>query len=65
MASLDEKIASLEAEIEEYRMESIGVISGEDKVVLRKLMISRNDYLTELMKQKNAKFAGNPLRFNQ
>ncbi len=65
MASLDEEIAALKAEIEVYRLESIGVISGEDKVVLRKLMTSRNDYLTELMKQRNAKSAGNPLRFNQ
>ena len=65
MASLDEKIASLEAEIEGYRLESYGDISREEKAVLRKLMISRNDYLTELMKQKNAQFAGNPISFYQ
>ena len=65
MASLDEEIVALKAEMEEYRLESIGDISREEKAVLRKLMISLYDYLTELMKQKNAQSAGNPLRFYQ
>jgi hypothetical protein len=58
MASLDDKIASLEAEIKGYRLELKDATSAQEKSELRGLIKSYNDRLTELEKRKNAQSAG-------
>ncbi len=58
MASLDEKIAALEAEIEGYKLDLKDATSREEKSELRGLIKSSRDYLIELQKQKNPASGG-------
>ena len=58
MASLDDKIAALEAEIEGYKLEYKDATSPKEKSELRGLVKSCRDNLTELQKQKNTASGG-------
>ncbi len=65
MASLDEEITALKAEIEGYKLELKDATSREEKSELRGLIKSCCDNLTELEKRRNAQSAGNPICFDQ
>ena len=57
MASLDDKIAALEAEIEGYKLELKDATTREDKSELRGLIKSTSDYLTRLLDEKKTQSA--------
>ena len=65
MASLDEEIAALKAEIEGYELDLKDAASREEKSELRGLIKSRSDNLTRLLDEKNGQSAGNPICFDQ
>ena len=65
MASLDNKIAALEAEIEGYKLEYKDATSPKEKSELRDLIKSCRDNLTRLLDEKKAQSAGNPICFYQ
>jgi Flp pilus assembly protein TadB len=54
MATLDDKIASLEEKIEGYENDLKIATTAEEKRDLRGLIKSCRDNLTELLKQKNS-----------
>ena len=54
MASLDDKIAALRAEIEVYELKLENATSCEEKSELGELIISCRDNLTELLGEENA-----------
>ena len=60
MASLDEEIAVLKAEIEGYKLKLKDATSHEDIRMWAGLIKSRSENLTELEKRRNAQAAGNP-----
>jgi hypothetical protein len=65
MASLDEEIAALEAEIEGYEMKLNDATSSvEDIRIWAGLIKSCRENLTELKKRRNAQAAGNPICFD-
>ena len=66
MASLDEKIATLEAEIEGYKLDLKNATPAEARYdKLLDVIKSSRDNLTELLKLKNAQSAGNPICTNR
>ena len=66
MASLDEEIAVLKAEIEGYKLELKDATITESRYdKLLDLIKSTSDCLTELEKRRNAQAAGNPICFDQ
>ena len=65
MASLDNKISALEAEIEEYKIQLGNATSPTEKSELRGLIKSCRDNMTELLKQRNAQAPGIPICYNQ
>ncbi len=57
MASLDEEITALKAEIEGYKLELKDATSAEEKSELRGLIKSCRDNLTRLLDEKKAQSA--------
>ena len=57
MASLDEEIAALKAEMEGYELDLKDATSREEKSELRGLIKSCRDNLTEVLKLKNGQSA--------
>ena len=58
MASLDQEITALKAEIEGYKLDLKDAISREEKRELRGLIKSCHDHLTRLLDEKKAQSAG-------
>lgn len=54
MASLNQKIEILKAEIEEYRVDLKGATTPEEKSELRGLINSSQDLLKELLQERRA-----------
>ena len=65
MVSLDEEIAALKAEIEEYELDLNDATSAEDIRMWAGLIKSCSDNLTRLLDEKNGQSAGNPICFDQ
>ena len=66
MASLDEEITALKAEIEGYKLRLNDPTISESRYdKLLDLIKSCNDRLTVLEKRKDAQSAGNPICFYQ
>ena len=60
MTTLDENIASLNAEIESYKTEIYNAATKEEeRELLYKLILLRGETLNKLLEQKNALLTGN------
>ena len=54
MVDLNERIVVLEAEIEGYKREYEAEVDSEERKEFRKLIKTRGDNLTELLRQQNS-----------
>lgn len=58
MATLDDRLLALEAEIEGYKLDLRSATTSEERSEIRSLIISARNCLTELLKQQNTHAAG-------